>query len=228
MQRGTAFEYTCIHVSDALLRPEKFAAGFLLWMSRLVPPGDWLLPGTAPFVSFSAAPASLKADSFSAAQASHILCENMALHDIYMTNNVIASPRGREIGDNGWTVVVSQELNSLTSNYYEDAYHIRYAFVRARGHTILKVHDPPSSPPSPQELEVVGLREFLDITAPHVGEELIDQSLRQTRERIKALRVSHEPKSWPADVAPLEELSQEDAASALVEFLNDAKERNTP
>lgn len=219
--RLVSFEHNYIHLGDGLLKPERFAAGFLLWLSTLEPRSLHWFEEKAPFLAFSSAPASLIPDLLSTAQVTPILCENFAL-PFCMPDDTVCSPRVRDLVPGSWTVLVSQESNSGTHG--TDASHIRYAFVRVRGQQSIVVEDPPTSLPGPEELEVIGLKEFLSITAPEVDPSIIDVCLDNTARKITALDTRDSP--WQSGVEPLSVLGEADAADMLLEFLNDAKTRN--
>ncbi|KAI1122714.1 hypothetical protein F5Y10DRAFT_253368 [Nemania abortiva] len=219
--RLTSFEYDYIHLGDGLLGPEHFAAGFLLWLSTLEPRSYHWFEEKAPFFAFSSAPASLTPDLLSTAEVTPILCEHFAL-PLYMPDNTACSPRVRDLVPGGWTALVSQELNSDTPG--SDACHIRYAFVRVRGQQPIMVEDPPTSLLGPDELEVIGLKEFLSIATPDVDPSIIDVCLDNTARTIVALSIGDEP--WASGVEPLSVLGETDAAAFLLEFLGDAKTLN--
>lgn len=214
--------YDCVHLADGLLKPERFAVGFLLWLSALEWKQEWMFEETAPFFSFSSAPASLGADPLSASQVSPILCENLSL-PFYMPDQTICSPRTRDlIPEGGWTVLVSQEKTPGAG--VKEQYCVRYALVRALDRPT-RVDEPPTYPLKPEELEVVGLKEFLSITAPEVDPVIVNQRLKDTAEKIVTMSTAW-GLSWPIGVEPLSVLSQVEAATLLVELLEDAKMRN--
>ncbi|KAI0542536.1 hypothetical protein GGR58DRAFT_452685 [Xylaria digitata] len=215
------FEYNYIHLEDGLLKPERFAAGFLLWLSTLEPPSHAWFDEKALFLAFSSAPASLTPDLLSTAQVTPILCENFAL-PISMPDNTMCSQRARDLVPGGWTVLVSQESNPSAGG--PNACRIRYAFVRVRGQQSILVEDPPTSPPGPDKVEVIGLKELLSITAPEMDRSIIDFCLDNTAKTIAALQTRDEP--WELGVEPLSVLSETDAADILLEFLGDARALN--
>lgn len=210
------FDHDYVYLGDGLLKPERFAAGFLLYLSTLMPSADDIFNSKAQLFSFSSAPASLAADPLSAALVSPILAENFALPIWLPPSNAKYWPRVRDLVPGGWTVIVSQEMHRSSGSYY-----IRYAFIRPRQGSI-EVDRPPLEPPSPEELEVVGLKEFLSVTAPEVDPVLIDRRLHDVVEKLASGRPYWGP--LPTDVEPLSVLSQEEAAGMLLEFLGDARE----
>ncbi|KAI3333009.1 hypothetical protein F4824DRAFT_503551 [Ustulina deusta] len=84
--RPINFEYNNICLGDGLLKPEHFAAGFLLWLSTLEPKSHWWFEEKTPFFALSSAPASLTPDLLSTAQVTPILGEkekqvlNLTIH----------------------------------------------------------------------------------------------------------------------------------------------------
>ncbi|KAI0438432.1 hypothetical protein F4803DRAFT_565284 [Xylaria telfairii] len=218
--RLVSFEHNYIHLGDGLLKPERFATGFLLWLSTLEPMSYYWFEEKAPFFAFSSAPASLTPDLLSTAQVTPILCENFAL-PFCLPDHTVCSPRVRDLVPSSWTALVSQESNPGAHGTHR---HIRYAFVRVRGQQSIMVEDPPTSLPGPEELEVLGLKEFLSLTAPEVDPSIIDACLDNTARKIVALNTSDAP--WESGVEPLSVLGEADASSMLLEFLNDARTLN--
>ncbi|KAF2993710.1 hypothetical protein E8E14_002011 [Neopestalotiopsis sp. 37M] len=220
--RGSEFHYDCIHLADGLLKPERFAAGFLVWLSSLEWKEEWMFPEAAPFFSFSTAPASLKSEPLFAAQVSPMLCENLAL-PFSMPDGTTCAPLARDLvlGD-GWTVLVSQDVLSGSSG--PEQYRIRYAFVRALSRT-LKIDDPPHASLGPGDLEVLGLKEFLSATASDINPMTVDLRLQNTAQKIVAMG-SAQGVPWPTDVDPLLVMTSSEAAAMLPAFLEAAKIRN--
>lgn len=213
--RHVKFDYEYVYLGDGLLKPERFAAGFLLYLSTLMPEADDMFNSKAQLFSFSSAPSSLDADPLSSAEISPILAENLALPTWLPHSNVKYWLRMRDLVPGGWTVIVSQEMYRSSGSYY-----MRYAFIRPRQQGIVVDH-PPLKLPSPEELEVVGLKEFLRATAPEVDPVLIDRRLHDVAKKLASGSPYWEP--LPPDVNPLAVLSQPEAADILLEFLNDAR-----
>lgn len=182
--RGSEFHYDCINIADGLLKPERFAAGFLVWLSSLEWKEEWMFPEAAPFFSFSTAPASLKSEPLFAAQVSLMLCKNLAL-PFSMPDGTTCAPLARDLvpGD-GWTVLVSQDILSGPSG--AEQYRIRCAFVRALSRT-LKIDVPPHASLGPRDLEVLGLKEFLSATASDINPMTVDLRLQDTAQKIVAM-----------------------------------------
>lgn len=212
-------EYDPIYLEDGLLKPERFAAGSLLWLSTLGPLSDHMFEEKASFLPFSSAPASLTPNLLSTAEVTPILCENFAL-PFCVPDNTLCSPRVRDLEPGTWTALVSRELNPSGSG--TEAWHIRYAFVRVRrGRQSIVVEDPPASPPGPDVLEVVGLKELLSITAPEVDPSIIDVCLDNTARSIVSLNTHSEP--WPSEVKPLSVFGEAEAAEILLDCLSGAR-----
>jgi hypothetical protein len=214
------FEYKYIHMGDALLKPERFATGFLLYLHSLVPSmDDWVNPNAQLFC-FSSAPASFAVDALTAAEVSPILAENFAMA-------AECWPRVRDLMPGGWAVIISLEIHAHREvrwfnnprNLPYESHFIRYAFVRACQQRIL-VDLPSLTPPGPEELEVVGLKEFLDATAPEVDPAIVDRRLHDVAE---ALNSRPRQGTLPPGIEPVSVLSQGEAADILLEFLEDAR-----
>ncbi|KAI1412125.1 hypothetical protein F5Y13DRAFT_47659 [Hypoxylon sp. FL1857] len=216
--RHIKLDHDYVYLGDGLLKPERFAAGFLLYLSTLQPGPDDTFNSKAQLFSFSSAPASLAADPLSAAQVSPVLAESFALPIWLPRHDARYWPRVRELVPGGWTVIISQEIHRSSGSYY-----IRYAFIRPRHQPII-IDDPPPEPLSLEGLEIVGLKEFLNITAPEVDPVLIDRRLHDVAEKLASGIQYWSP--LPPDVEPLSVLNLEEAAEILPEFLKDAKELN--
>lgn len=99
------------------------------------------------------------------------------------------------------------------------SYCIRYAFIRACQQRIA-VDLPPLTPPGPEELEMVGLKEFLGAIAPEVEPAVVDRSLHDVAEKLTARRNQG---ILPPGTEPVSVLSQAEAADMLLDFLEDAR-----
>ncbi|KAK6853787.1 hypothetical protein PG995_010599 [Apiospora arundinis] len=164
----TKSKYDTLYFCDGLLKPERFAAGFLAWLPGLEWGrfGSYDSEGNHSTFGFSSAPASLTADPVSSASVSPIMCENLSLLGGSSTGpEPGCSPRARDLDPGGWTVLQRP---------------LHYAFVRARGQPI-SVEDPPTATLGPERLEVVGLEGFLAATAPHVNLGALDARLDAIR-----------------------------------------------
>jgi hypothetical protein len=200
---GDEFLYKYIYLGDALLKPERFAAGLLLYLHSLVMYKD--APHQMQLFSFSSAPASIASDALTSAEVSPILAENFA---------VSSRPRVRDLVPGGWTVIVSQEEYKAPRYRSYAAHFIRYAFVRASQRRI-SVDLSPRTPPGPEELEVVGLKEFLGATAPEVDTAIVDRRLHNLAEKLAAGEYEG---TLPPGTERLSALSQAEAANMLPGF----------
>ncbi|KAI0528439.1 hypothetical protein GGR58DRAFT_316662 [Xylaria digitata] len=219
--RGQAdsYIYHCVSLHDGLLKPERFAAGFLLYLATLLP-ADMFNPKAQVF-SFSSSPASLAADPSSAAQVSPILAENFALPESFPDDSA-CSPLVQDLVPRGWTVIVSQEIYPLPRGILpqQEPYYIHYAFVRPRRKPITVDHPPLLERLGPEELQVVGLKEFLAITSPEVDTALIDRRIGELQKQLAVW--------WgglPSDMEHLSVLTQAEAAQALLHSLVEARRR---
>lgn len=179
--KTTNSKYDTLYFGDGLLKPERFAAGFLAWLPGLEWGRDGYYDSESNHASFgfSSAPASLTADPVSSAPVSPIMCENLSLPRSFSTaREPWCSPRARDLDPGGWTALVSQDGNPPTPSGQQHPQH--YAFVRARGQPI-SVEDPPTATLGPERLEVVGLEDFLAATAPYVNLGVLDARLDAIR-----------------------------------------------
>ena len=225
-QRYDTQKHIYAYLGDALLKPERFAAGFLIYIQSLLTSEDSNTTQPMNLFSFSSAPSFLDSDPKTAAEVSPILAESFAVpeYGLLCGDDDPFCRRWAEMRDlvpGGWTVMVSLETHS-TSRALRSPYKIhciRYAFIRARQQHIV-VDSSPIMPPSPEELEVVGLKEFLSATAPEVAHDIVDRRIQEVAERIAKIPYQGS--------LPLKELisvlSQEDAIEMLLGFLEDAGE----
>ncbi|KFY05267.1 hypothetical protein O988_00130 [Pseudogymnoascus sp. VKM F-3808] len=220
-QRYDTKRHAYVHLGDALLRPERFTAGFLIYIQSLLTSEDIFTTQPMNLFSFSSAPSFLDGDPETAAEVSPILAESFAVpkYGLLCDHD---DPRSwaemRDLVPGGWTVVVSLETHSA-SRALQSPYRLRciqYAFIRARQH--IMVDNPPIMPPGPEELEVVGLKEFLSATASEIADDIVDRRIQEVAERIA--KIPYEG-SLPFKER-ISMLFQEDAAEILVGFLEDA------
>ncbi|KAI1360865.1 hypothetical protein F5Y08DRAFT_348406 [Xylaria arbuscula] len=213
--------YFSISLHDGLLKPQRFAAGFLLYLVTLVP--DDILNQKAQVFSFSSSPASLAADPLSAAEVSPILAENFTLPDRF-PDDTTCSPLVHDLNPVGWTVIVTQDAcprsRSLVKGWQQPNY-IRYAFVRPRREPIAIDESRSLESLGPENLEVVGLKEFLAITSPEIDPALVDRRIAEVQQRLAEWE-----ENLPSDIEPLSVLMQTEAAEILHESLRQARERN--
>lgn len=216
------YNYGSVYLGDALLKPERLASGFLIYLVTLLPGGDDIFDSKAQLFIFSSCPGSLSADSRTSAQISPILGENWALPMRESDGDTLASPRVRDMVPEGWTIIVSQQMHWDSAASY--SYSIRYAFVRPRRQRIM-VDSPTLQPLDPQNLEVVGLRGFLAVTAPEIDPSIIERRLHEVAVRLAA---GPWPNSGalPSHIDPLSVFTHAEAAESLSEFLSGARELN--
>ncbi|PVH68155.1 hypothetical protein DL98DRAFT_599775 [Cadophora sp. DSE1049] len=97
--------------------------------------------------------------------------------------------------------------------------------IHPRKQTI-KVDNPPSIRPGPGELEVVGLKEFLAITAPDMNLESIDRRLREIAEHRDRVSEYNNHGVLPESIKPVDVLENGEAADMLLACLKDARGLN--
>lgn len=215
------YAYGSVYLGDALLKPERFASSFLVYLATLLPGGDDIFDSKAQPFSFSSCPESLSADSRTSAPISPILAENWALPMRFSDGDTLASPRVRDMVPEGWTIIVSQQMHWTSATSYTHS--IRYAFVRPRRRRIV-VDSPTSQPLGPEDLEVFGLREFLGITTFEIDPS-IDRRLHEVTDRLAA-RPWPNSGVLPPDIEPLSVFTNAEAAESLSHFLASAREMN--
>ncbi|RWA05968.1 hypothetical protein EKO27_g9138 [Xylaria grammica] len=215
----TGFSYCYAHMGDALLKPERFISGFILFLRSLV--SAWwqeldMEDMKSRLFSFSSAPSSLADDAATAAEISPILSESFAA-PIDTGSNTVKRPRVRDLVPDGWTVMVSEEKPTARSQ----SSFVRYGFIRP--HRPIAVGATPLVPPSLEELEVVGLKEFLGVMAPEVDLAVADRHLRDLANQITTRPYQG---TLPPSVEPLSALSREDVTDVLLDFLRNARAVN--
>lgn len=216
-----------VHLGDALLKPERFAAGFLIYIQSLLTSTDEYTIQPLNLFSFSSAPSFLNDDPETAAEISPILAESFSVPESMPQGKNSNNPyrrrwaQMRDLDPKGWTVIVSLETHSssraLRAPY---ACHcIRYAFIRALQQPIV-VNQPRLISPGPKELEAVGLKDFLDAMGAEVAHDVIDRRIQQVGERI-----ARKPYEGPLFLKDrISVLPQDDAAEILLGFLEDTVE----
>lgn len=216
------YNYESVYLGDALLKPERLASGFPVYLVTLLPGGDDIFDSKAQLFSFSSCPGSLSADSRTSAQISPILAENWALPMSFSDGGTLASPRVRDMVPEGWTIIVSQQMHWDSAASY--TYSIRYAFIRPRRQRIM-IDSPTLQPPGPEDLEVVGLRGFLETMALEIDPSIVDRRLQDVAERLAA---GPWPNSGalPSHTDPLSVFTYAEAVESLPEFLGGARELN--
>ncbi|XXG95203.1 hypothetical protein Hte_001463 [Hypoxylon texense] len=186
---NSKFRSSYFYLADALPKPERFAAGFLLYLCSIQT--DQRL------FSLSRAPSSLGNPSRSEigpiiAEAFHLPAQTFAMPNQFTGIH--------DLEPGGWTVIVSHdrhlnrevvEVNKRTKwGYPEQARFLRYAFIRA--------HKRISANANPEEIqagdvEVGGLVDFLRATAAHVDVTLVEKELEGTARVIAANQPSLDP-----------------------------------
>lgn len=158
------------------------------------------------------------------AEISPVPAESFALRDDKLPDAI--SPRIRDLELQGWSVLLTSgrgwDPKTSTAELRKYSDHIRYAMVRPRKQAI-KVASPPSSRLSPDDLEVVGLKEFLAITAPHVNPELVDRRLRDVNEHLTRLAQRYTQPGLQESAKLVDVLGHEEAADMLLACLKDAR-----
>ncbi|KAI0418913.1 hypothetical protein F5X98DRAFT_336684 [Xylaria grammica] len=221
-ETSTTHSYHCVSLSDGLLKPEHFAANFLLYIDTLDDMSADFFDPKAQLFSLSSGPGSFTNDPRSTAQVSPILTENFTLPLECPTSlyRGMFSPLVRDLALGGWTAIVSYETYEPRGASSEFSYHARYALTRARRQPITVDHPPPDLL-GPEDLEVVGLKEFMAATAPEVDPAAIDRRLQELHQ--KHATSQQEPFLPPPH--PLSVLNQEDAAQILLGSLKASRER---
>ncbi|GAP87902.1 hypothetical protein SAMD00023353_1601020 [Rosellinia necatrix] len=213
-------DYQCVCLSDGLLKPEHFAANFLLYIYTLEGISFELFDPKAQLFSLSSGPGSFTADLQSAAPVSPILAESFAL-PLFFPGDGVCSPLVRDLVPGGWTVIVSHEEHRPRDGS-ECLTRIRYAFVRPRRQSIT-VDRPPPAPLGPEDLEVVGLKEFLAAMAPEVDPTAVDRRAREIHQRLAASPARSSHISHPLAV-----LNQAEADQILLESFTNSWKREKP
>ncbi|KAI1827832.1 hypothetical protein F4861DRAFT_291328 [Xylaria intraflava] len=208
------FSHFYVHIGDAFLKPNRFAYGFLLWLRNFVD-GWGLVDIEKRFFGFTSAPSSLAQDAVTAAEISPILTENVAV--ISKANGYMGcSARVHDLVPDGWTVMVLEEE---LARPHHGSFIIRYGFVRPRQQPIA-IDATLLAAPRPEDLEVIGLEEFLAITAPGVNSAVIENHLKSVENGVAAAPYQE---TLPPGIETLLVLTPEKAADMLPGFLADAK-----
>lgn len=224
--RGTPYKTASVYLGDSLLTPERFAAGFLTYLhsSKSNFPVKEDFNSSARLFSFSSAPASLTSSSLSSVEISPIPAESFAIGDDNIPDDI--RPKIRDLSPDGWTVLITsgKGWNPKASKQEAESScgHVRYAIIRPRKQTI-EVENPPSTPLGRDELEVVGLKEFLTITAPDVDLEPVDRRLGEIAECCEP---GYRQGVMPGSITPVHVLKHEGAAEMLLACLRDARDLN--
>ncbi|KAI1333015.1 hypothetical protein F5Y16DRAFT_354591 [Xylariaceae sp. FL0255] len=223
------FDYEAVHLGDALLKPEKFAAGFLIYLATLLPSDDDIFDPKARLFSFSSSPALISSDLHTSAQVSPIPSESFAMPTWDSDDETPVSPQVRDLVPEGWTIIISREIHrdvvrSNTSNRQQDSYSTRYAFIRPRWHRI-RVDSPTSQPLDSENLEIIGLHEFLRRTVPKTDPSIIDLRLHEVAETLANAPYTN-CGTLPPGIDPLLTLTQSEALELLSDLLINARKLN--
>ncbi|KAK0667256.1 hypothetical protein QBC41DRAFT_324299 [Cercophora samala] len=215
-------------MGDLMLRPERFAAGFLQYILKSVRPGSIGVEASEKLFDFCSAPATLDR-MYEDYQISQVPLESSSVplrpktsrREEYVGD---CWPLVRGIEPNSWTVLVSlhhsrvtRDLESLSTRTHHTANWARYAFVRMK--TRVEVTRPSVQLPPVDEIEVVGLKEFLGITSPGTDLELLDMRLEELEEKAAIPR----QRPLPEGVKRLSVMEREEAVGILKDFLNNVE-----
>jgi hypothetical protein len=189
------------YLGDALLRPERFAAGFLQFLQSLIT-GETMMD--TQLYSFACAPSTLT--EMSSKEVSPIPVENSTIPKRPIKRDFerrflaglltdlgneavlpVCWPKVRDIIVGSWVVLVSKNwyydleaIKTLDHNTFPlpsvQACFIRYAFVRPKANISVENY---LENLKPEAIEVCGLKEFLQATAPEVDQDLVDHRLKE-------------------------------------------------
>ena len=243
----TSFWPNHLYLGDALLRPERFAAGFLLYLRSLLTcthTGN----RSGSLFSFACAPPNLSSDQKTRVEVGPIPGENFAIPvrpQVWTTDEEENRkrefwPAVRDLVQGSWSVVVERRVWIDVGNKGEagrglswmpdlKTAYVRYAFVRVKVGGI-KLEDELERKEWNRkeergiregEAEVTGLKGFLETTAPGVDLGLVNH---RVDEFVK------EMEGWPGQGAladgmeKLSVLGKEEARKMLGEFLSGCAE----
>ncbi|KAF2971592.1 hypothetical protein GQX73_g1924 [Xylaria multiplex] len=217
------FQYTPHYVGDCLFRPEAFVAGLIQWIVR---PDHRLGPlATSPpslddmsRIEISPAPPRVvdgaKVDSFTGFRRKE------------------SWPEMRDLVPGSWSVVISRciyvdhKLESesrLVDHQFRrfESFFWKCAFVRHRVHIPLDFNGATESMKlRAEDVEVVGINEFLKITAPHVDAVIIFQRLEELELKLE----QQEPAPLGPGMHRLSVLGHQEACALLDEFIAKGRE----
>lgn len=234
----TKFWPNHFYLGDALLSPQRFAAGFLVFLHNLNTDDHLLTLATSP--PDLASPPHRTAISPIPAEAFTIPLRPLATHGYTTNSRAECWSKARDLVPGGWTVLVSQERYfdaRAAARNAQDHHHrptearfIRYAFVRARERVSVEdrsVAEIRSLDLGPRTLDVGGLEEFLRDTAPGVDKALVRRRLEELARDV-ADSPRHEPANrlGQARLGPgmewLSVLGHAEACDMLRDFFEDA------
>ncbi|GAW13681.1 hypothetical protein ANO14919_030700 [Xylariales sp. No.14919] len=208
---------TPYYVGDSLFRADTFVSGLLHWM--LEPDADLRILATSP----------PSLDDMSRA-------EIKALPPLVYNRGKVKSTSGfrteelwpemRDIVPGSWSVLLSWEdiELELEANRRLEAKVWKYAFVRHRVPIPLDTKGITEAVTlGLEDADVVGIQEFLKITAPHVDLEIVEQRLEELVAKLAAQR--HTPSADSALRIPwLSVLEYKEACALLEEFILKGRE----
>lgn len=226
-QIGTSPQFWPNHfyLGDALLNPERFAAGFLQYLRSLIT-GDSMVDET--LYSFSCAPSTLTETSHT--EVSPIPAESFSIpvrplaQDNKLRLLAECWPKVRDLAAGSWVVLVSKEKYvsreaARTRTWPPKptrATFLKYALVRLKMQVLL---GGVTAILEPEMVEVGGLKEFLREMAPETDPKLVDQRVKELRDYVSNApqQVALGPGlDWVSVFEPHE------ACSMLKDFLEDA------
>jgi hypothetical protein len=231
-------------LGDALLHPERLAVSFIDYVSSVLTDRHLLS-----FAACSPSLAAYNQRSPGLA-ISPIPAENFAIPERCSVSTPSTTTDGsdasetqvecwpvvRDLQENSWTILVSNEwyihrhvnLNRERPPWIEwghdaEVPFVRYAFIRARRRIEINHSKSPEQLAeliTPENVEVVGLKEFLQQTAPDVDPRLLDKPLEDAEQTMRD-RGQWETK-LPARRKYLSVLEDDKARQMLKDFLQDA------
>jgi hypothetical protein len=235
-------------LGDALLHPERLAVGFIDYVSSVLtdrhlfsfaasPPSLTAYNQRSQGLAISPIPA----ENFAIPERCSVITPSTITNrSDALETQVECWPVVRDLQENSWTILVSHEwyihryvnLNRERPRWVEWGYDaevpiIRYAFIRARRRIEINYGNTAAASPeqlteliTPENVEVVGLKEFLQQTAPNVDLRLLDRPLEDAEQAIRD-RDQWETK-LPRRRKHLSVLEGDKARQMLKHFLEDA------
>lgn len=236
--KSSKFQPSYVYLGDALLRPERFAAGFMHFL-RSVPISARLFDENH-LLSLSASPALNEMDPLVSAEIDHIPAQSFAVWERARANRLASESQDdlspvemKELDLRGWTALVSYEGHSwhyASINKTMSLPLIRYALVKPCDTQHLMTEPKHTHPQTNlphtalqnaanlDKLEVTDLEGFLCATAPNID-------MRIVRERLRGLDTWLFNCFWPRDalpelqkVQPLAVLPYAEAVAMMLDF----------
>lgn len=215
------------YLGDAMLHPQRFTAGFLQYMQSLIT-GESMVAEN--LYSFACAPSTF-AENASSTEISPIPAETNTIptwaltRDEKLRMHAECWPEVRDLISGSWVVVVSKEKyidrDAVQSKAWprkpSRAIYLKYALVRLKTQLVV---DQAAETLTPEIVQVGGIKEFLQIVAPEVNPDRVEQRLQELQ-----IYISHSPDQ--AALGPgmswLSVFEPQEACSILRDFLEDAK-----